>query len=72
MVDGFHIVVLYITFFYVYFREIIEKGYLYISIPPLYQIEKGKIKKYAFSDEEKNQILAELGNQNIKVSRFKG
>ena len=42
MVDGYHIALLFITFFYVYFREIIEKGYLYISLPPLFVIEKGK------------------------------
>ena len=71
MVDGYHIALLFITFFYVYFREIIEKGYLYISLPPLFVIEKGKIRKYAFNDEEKDNIVAELGN-GCKVNRFKG
>ena len=70
-VDGYHIALLFITFFYVYFREIIEKGYLYISLPPLFVIEKGKIRKYAFNDEEKDDIVAELGN-GCKVNRFKG
>lgn len=71
MVDGFHIAILFITFFYTYLREIIEQGYLYISIPPLYQIEKGKTKRYAYSDEEKDKIVVELGG-NCKISRYKG
>lgn len=70
-VDGAHIATLFITFFYLYLREIIEAGYLYISLPPLYKIEQGKTKVYAYSDEEKDQIVASLtGNYNVQ--RYKG
>lgn len=70
-VDGAHIATLFITFFYLYLREIIEAGYLYLSLPPLYKIEKGKVKRYAYSDAEKDQILAEMGG-NANVQRYKG
>lgn len=69
--DGAHIATLFITFFYMYLRDIIEAGYLYISLPPLYKIEKGKVKRYAYSDMEKDEIFAELGG-NCSVQRYKG
>lgn len=70
-VDGAHIATLFITFFYDYLRPLIEGGYLYISLPPLYKIEKGKTKRYAYSDDEKDAIQAELGG-NCTIQRYKG
>lgn len=59
-VDGAHIRTLLLTFFYRYMRDIIEKGYLYIAQPPFYAIKKGKEIRYAYSDEERDKILAEI------------
>lgn len=71
MVDGAHIKVLFTTFFYLYLPEIIERGYLYYSLPPLFKIEKGKEKRYAYSDQERDAIIEELGG-NCLVQRYKG
>jgi DNA gyrase subunit B len=60
-VDGLHIRTLIMTLFYRYFREIIDQGHLYIANPPLYKIGKGKTVRYAYSDEEKEAFLRELG-----------
>lgn len=60
-VDGAHIRILLMTFFFRYFREMIDEGYLYVAQPPLYKIKKGKTIEYAFSDEERDKILATLG-----------
>lgn len=70
-VDGAHIRILYITFFYRYLRPIIEKGYLYLACPPLFKIAKNKDIRYAYSDTEKDAIVAEMGS-NCIVNRFKG
>ena len=71
-VDGAHITTLNLTLFYRYLREIIEKGYLFIAMPPLYQIKKGKKAIYALDDEEKDKILEELGTDGVHVQRYKG
>jgi len=59
-VDGAHIRTLLLTLFFRYFRPIIEAGYLYIGMPPLYRLQKGKEIRYAFSDEERDKIVAEM------------
>ena len=75
-VDGSHIRTLLLTFFFRYMRPLIERGYVYSAVPPLYKLTRGKTQKVAYSDEERDKISAELrsDNQNAKVdiSRFKG
>lgn len=72
-VDGAHIATLLLTFFYRFMPELIKQGYVYLAMPPLYQIAKNKKIWYAYSDEELNQILTEIGRdgQN-KIQRYKG
>jgi DNA gyrase subunit B len=72
-VDGAHIDTLMLTFFYTYMRELITDGHVYLAMPPLYQVSRNKKNYYAYSDDELNQILSEIGrdNQN-KIQRYKG
>ena len=72
-VDGAHIATLLLTFFYRFLPELIKQGHVYLAQPPLYKIEKNKKVWYAYSDEELNQIMLEIGrDQNNKVQRYKG
>lgn len=75
-VDGSHIRMLLMTFFYRYMRPLIEHGYLYLAQPPLYKIEKGKEFFYAFDDDELIRKIEEKGwtkqDKNISIQRFKG
>ena len=75
-VDGAHIRTLLLTFFFRFMRPLIEEGYVYSAVPPLYKLTRGKTTRVAFSDEERDQISAEMrgGNPNVKIdiSRFKG
>ncbi|GFR38163.1 DNA gyrase subunit B [Insulibacter thermoxylanivorax] len=71
-VDGAHIRTLLLTFFYRFMRQIIESGYVYIAQPPLYKIEKNKVVRYAYSDKERDEIVASLGEGKIDIQRYKG
>ena len=75
-VDGAHIRTLLLTFFFRYMRPLIEQGYVYSAVPPLYKLTRGKQQRVAYSDEERDRISAEMrgDNPNVKVdiSRFKG
>ena len=72
-VDGAHIATLLLTFIYRFMPELIKQGYVYLAQPPLYKLEKNKKVWYAYSDEELNQILSEVGrDQNNKIQRYKG
>ena len=72
-VDGAHIATLLLTFFYRFMPDLIRKGHVYLAQPPLYKLEKNKKVWYAYSDDELNSILDEVGrDQNNKIQRYKG
>lgn len=73
-VDGSHIRILLLTFFFRFMKPLIEEGHIFLAQPPLYKISKKNSKQlyYAYSDEERDRIMEELGGSNIEVNRYKG
>ena len=72
-VDGAHIATLLLTFIYRFMPDLIKTGHVYLATPPLYKVEKGKYVGYAYSDDELNTILSEIGrDNNNKIQRYKG
>ena len=72
-VDGAHIETLMLTFIYRFMPELIKEGHVYLAQPPLYKLEKDKKTWYAYSDEELNKIISEVGrDQSNKIQRYKG
>ena len=71
-VDGSHIRILLLTFFFRFMRPLIERGHVYIAQPPLYKLTRGKDEQYYYSDEDLNHNLAEYGKKGITLQRYKG
>lgn len=74
-IDGSHIRTLILTFFFRYMKGLIEKGYLYIALPPLYLIKKGKQEKYSWSDAHRDEIIKEIApgkEDSVNIQRYKG
>ena len=75
-VDGSHIRTLLLTFFFRYMRPLVEKGYVYSAVPPLYKLTRGKTIRVAYSDVQRDEVSAELRNNNpsakVDISRYKG
>ena len=71
-VDGSHIRILLLTFFFRHMRPLIEGGHIYLAQPPLYKVHKGKQMRYAFSDAERDKYIEELGVKGVESERYKG
>jgi DNA gyrase subunit B len=70
-VDGAHIRTLLLTLFYRYFRPVVDGGYIYIAQPPLYKLQSGKVVQYAYSDDEKDKIIAEMTKNKLQAAKNK-
>jgi DNA gyrase subunit B len=74
-VDGSHIATLILTFFFRYMKELIEKGYVYIATPPLYQVKKGSKSAYAWNDKQRDELVSQLSggsDKGVGIQRYKG
>lgn len=71
-VDGSHIRILLLTFFFRHMRQLIEDGHVYLAQPPLYRVRKGKQQLYAYTDEERDALIAQLGGNGVEADRYKG
>ena len=71
-VDGSHIATLMLTFFFRKMKDLIELGHIYIATPPLYQVRKGTQKRYCWTEEEREQAIADLGTKGVHTQRYKG
>ncbi|MCL6515992.1 DNA topoisomerase (ATP-hydrolyzing) subunit B [Alicyclobacillus sp.] len=71
-VDGSHIRILLLTLFYRFMKDLIDHGYVYIAQPPLYKVQKGKQVRYAYSDQDLERVLQEVGRTGVNIQRYKG
>ncbi|MBI4158986.1 DNA topoisomerase (ATP-hydrolyzing) subunit B [Candidatus Woesearchaeota archaeon] len=71
-VDGHHISTLLLTFFYRYMRPLIDRGYVYVAMAPLFKIKKGKDETYAYDEKERDKVLDQIGREGVGIQRYKG
>ncbi|TSA24424.1 DNA topoisomerase (ATP-hydrolyzing) subunit B [bacterium] len=71
-VDGQHIATLLLTFFFRYMRTLVEDGNIYIARPPLFLLKKGRMSRYVYSEDQRDEVLKELGSTGVSIQRYKG